>query len=129
MVGAGRGRGRGRGIPIAYPDGMNCKPAPDPTILTHWVPPKVPSFVPSAADHELLRLRKKLLRAPADFRIVEEPPDQPYARYSDRYVIEEVEPFHKVCTVPEIAHPMASHAVCALANAVETAHHDGGCAL
>ena len=76
---------------------MTCKPAPDPSVSTAWTPAQLPSFVPNAADHELLRLRKTLLHAPAAFRIADEE-DTEYVRYSDQYLIEKAEPFHKVRT-------------------------------
>ena len=88
-----RGRGRGRGIPIAYPDGWACKP-PSASLPT-WTPSQ--PFVVSAADREMLDLKKRVLHTPSlrPLCVGVDQPSSDFARYSDRYNDAPVGPFHK----------------------------------
>lgn len=93
---SGKGRGRGRGIPLSYPDGLTCKPAPPGTSSPSWVPPPPPARL-SAHDREVLYLKRRLLnmKAAREFRVSGTAEDRDFARYSDRYLDAPVEPFHK----------------------------------
>ena len=93
---SGRGRGRGRGIPIAYPDGWACKPAPTPLEAAIDATP-APLLELSAADRHTLALRRRLLGAYATspFAVRDATRAKDFARYSDRYLDAPSEPFHK----------------------------------
>ena len=91
------GRGRGRHLPINYPDGLLCKPTPtDPYPLLEpesMGPP--PSL--TAADKELLAIRRRLSAMPAAqaFHVHGTQPEREFVRYSDRYRDAPKEPFDK----------------------------------
>ena len=95
------GRGRGRHLPINYPDGLACKPAP-----TSPYPRMDPSQIPNppvltGADRELLQLSRRLRYAPAakHFRVHETRQMRDFVRYSDRYLDATPTPFDKVLYV------------------------------
>eukprot|EP00322_Chrysochromulina_rotalis_P010961 CAMPEP_0115860882 /NCGR_PEP_ID=MMETSP0287-20121206/17360_1 /TAXON_ID=412157 /ORGANISM="Chrysochromulina rotalis, Strain UIO044" /LENGTH=243 /DNA_ID=CAMNT_0003315227 /DNA_START=13 /DNA_END=744 /DNA_ORIENTATION=+ len=91
------GRGRGRHLPINYPDGLTCKPAPTeayPVIDPEQLP--VPPAI-TAADKQFLDIRRSLTKLPsADaFRVQGARPPRTVIRWSDRYLDAPTQPFHK----------------------------------
>jgi hypothetical protein len=112
MSGRGRGRGRGRGgIPINYPDGMTCKVLHDSRYPEIVAPlgllgrgglPAPPAL--TAADKELLEVRKRLHAHPTDararadveaYRTTGKQRSRDFVRYSDRYLNVAPKPFHQ----------------------------------